>query len=246
MPLSRAIVLLAVPMVLEMVMESIFAIADIFWVSKLGADAVAAVGLTESLLTVVYAIGMGMAMGVGAVVSRRIGAKDDEGASRAAAQAIFIGLGWRRCSAVLGGLFGADAAGRHGRLARGDGGRRRLCAPHAGAATSASCLLFLINAAFRGAGDAAISMRALWLANGDQHPARPAVRVRPGTVPAAGRHRRGGGDHHRPQHRRALPACGRSRAARGGWWCARAAPAPRPRDDEDDLPVWPRTASRRR
>jgi Na+-driven multidrug efflux pump len=105
MPLPRAIVLLAIPMVLEMVMESIFAVADIFWVSKLGADAVAAVGLTESLLTIVYAIGMGMAMGVGAVVARRTGAKDPDGASRAAGQAIFIGFGL----AVVLGLGGALA-----------------------------------------------------------------------------------------------------------------------------------------
>ena len=166
MPLSRAIVLLAIPMVLEMVMESIFAVADIFWVSKLGADAVAAVGLTESLLTVVYAVGMGMAMGVGAVVARRIGAKDPEGASRAAVQAIFIGLGL----AVVVGVGGAPARARRcsrdGRLAGGDGGRRALRAASCWPATSPSCLLFLINAAFRGAGDAAITMRALWLANG--------------------------------------------------------------------------------
>lgn len=82
MPLSRAVFLLAIPMVLEMMMESVFAVADIFWVSKLGANAVAAVGLTETIETVVYAISMGLAMGVGALVARRIGAKDAEGAAR--------------------------------------------------------------------------------------------------------------------------------------------------------------------
>lgn len=165
MPLSRAIVLLAVPMVLEMVMESIFAIADIFWVSKLGADAVAAVGLTESLLTVVYAVGMGMAMGVGAVVARRTGAKDADGAARATAQAIFIGLGLAAVIGAAGGIWGPALL-------------RLLGASPAVVAIGASyarlvligdvsvMLLFLINAAFRGAGDAAITMRALWLANG--------------------------------------------------------------------------------
>jgi putative MATE family efflux protein len=165
MPLSRAIVLLAVPMVLEMVMESIFAVADIFWVSKLGADAVAAVGLTESLLTIVYAVGMGMAMGVGAVVARRTGAKDADGAARATAQAIFIGLGLAAVIGACGGIWGPALL-------------RLLGASPAVVAIGASyarlvligdvsvMLLFLINAAFRGAGDAAITMRALWLANG--------------------------------------------------------------------------------
>ena len=105
MPLSRAIFLLAVPMVLEMVMESVFAITDIFWVSKLGADAVAAVGLTETLLTIVYAVGLGMAIGAGALVARRIGAKDHEGAGRAAVQAICIGLGLAALFGFFGGLF---------------------------------------------------------------------------------------------------------------------------------------------
>ncbi len=165
MPLARAITLLAVPMVLEMVMESIFAIADIFWVSKLGADAVAAVGLTESLLTIVYAIGMGMAMGVGAVVARRTGAKDSEGASRAAAQAIFIGLALAAVIGVSGGLCAPTLLAAMGAspavMAVGARYARLMLAGDV-----SILLLFLINAAFRGAGDAAISMRALWLANG--------------------------------------------------------------------------------
>ncbi|HLK89977.1 MAG TPA: MATE family efflux transporter [Polyangia bacterium] len=164
-PLARAILLLAVPMVLEMVMESIFAVADIFWVSKLGADAVAAVGLTESLLTVVYAVGMGMAMGVGAVVARRTGAKDPDGASRAAAQAIFIGLGLAAVIGTAGAIFGPA-------LLTVMGASPAVVAVGARYAQLmlvgdvSIMLLFLINAAFRGAGDAAITMRALWLANG--------------------------------------------------------------------------------
>jgi putative MATE family efflux protein len=164
MPLGRAIFVLAVPMVLEMVMESIFAIADIFWVSKLGADAVAAVGLTESLMTIVYAIAMGLAMGVGAVVARRIGQKDPEAASRAAAQAVLLGVGL----SALVGLAGALLGGRLIALMGGSPavvavGGRYAQVLLGGSATAT--LLFLINAAFRGAGDAAISMRTLWLAN---------------------------------------------------------------------------------
>jgi putative MATE family efflux protein len=165
MPLPRAILLLAIPMVLEMVMESIFAVADIFWVSKLGADAVAAVGLTESLLTIVYAVGMGMAMGVGAVVARRTGAKDADGASRAAGQAIFIGLGLAAVLGVGGGLAAPALLQAMGAsppvMAVGARYARLMLAGDVSV-----LMLFLINAAFRGAGDAAITMRALWLANG--------------------------------------------------------------------------------
>ena len=93
MPLGRAVFLIAIPMILEMIAESIFAVVDIFWVSMLGADAIAAVGLTESLMTIVYAGAMGLSIGVGAVVSRRTGAKDPAGASRAAVQAVVIGVG---------------------------------------------------------------------------------------------------------------------------------------------------------
>src|SRR5256885_14084415 len=92
-PLGRAILLLAVPMVAEMIMESIFAVVDIFWVSKLGPDAVASVGLTESMLAIVYSVAMGLSMGVSALVARRIGEKDPEGAARGAVQAIAIGVG---------------------------------------------------------------------------------------------------------------------------------------------------------
>src|SRR5215467_1880697 len=91
--LNRAILLLAIPMVLEMVLESLFAVVDVFWVARLGADAVATVGLTESLLSLVFAVGLGLSLSTTAMVARRIGEKDPEGAAVAAVQAIVLGLG---------------------------------------------------------------------------------------------------------------------------------------------------------
>ncbi len=165
MPLGRAILLLAVPMVLEMVMESVFAVADIFWVSKLGANAVAAVGLTETLLSIIYAVSMGLAMGVGAVVARRTGAKDTDGAGRAAVQGVLLGAALAIVVGVAGGiaaprllaLLGASPAV----LSTGTGFARIMLG---GSVTIV--LLFMINAAFRGAGDASTTLRTLWLANG--------------------------------------------------------------------------------
>jgi len=163
-PIGRAILLLAVPMVLEVVLESIFAVADIFWVSHLGPDAVASVGLTESLLTVVYPLAMGLGIGATAVVARRIGEKDPEGAARAAAQALVLAIA---VSVVLG-VSGALLAPR---LLTLMGATPSVVATGRGYATimlggeAAIIVLFVVNAIFRGAGDAAIAMRVLWLAN---------------------------------------------------------------------------------
>lgn len=162
--LNRAIVLLAIPMVLEMAMESIFAVVDVFWVSHLGPDAVATVGLTESMLTLVYTAAMGLSIGVAAVVARRIGEKRPDAAAEAAVQGIAIGLVLAAIVAALGitlaprllALMGASPAV----TALGAGYTRTMLG---GSATV--LLLFLINAIFRGAGDAAIAMRVLWLAN---------------------------------------------------------------------------------
>jgi putative MATE family efflux protein len=163
--LGSAILLLAVPMVLEMIMESVFAVADIFWVSKLGPDAVAAVGVTESLLTLVYATAIGLSMGGAAVVARRIGAKDRPGAARAAVQAILVGVGLAVLVGGAGAVFGPGLLATMGAapaaVAVGAGYARLMLG---GSVTIV--LLFVINAVFRGAGDAAVAMRTLWLANG--------------------------------------------------------------------------------
>jgi putative MATE family efflux protein len=163
-PIGRAVLLLAIPMVLEVVLESVFAVADIFWVSRLGPDAVASVGLTESLLTIIYALAMGLGIGATAVVARRIGEKDSEGAARAAVQALWLAL---LVSLVLG-TVGALLAPR---LLALMGGSPSVIATGRGYATimlggeAAIIVLFVANAIFRGAGDAAIAMRVLWLAN---------------------------------------------------------------------------------
>src|SRR5688572_11065894 len=100
-PIGRAVVMLAVPMVLEMAMESIFAVADVFWVAHLGANAIATVGLTESMMTIIYTAAMGLSIGATAVVARRTGQHDAEGAARAAAQSIFLGLAVAAAIAIV-------------------------------------------------------------------------------------------------------------------------------------------------
>ncbi|HEX4955029.1 MAG TPA: MATE family efflux transporter [Thermoanaerobaculia bacterium] len=164
-PIGEAVFLLAVPMVAEMAMESLFALADVYFVSRLGSTAVASVGLTESMLVLLYACAIGLGMGTTAMVARRTGEGDPEGASAAAGQAIWIGLGLSLVVAVPGFLLGGKALELMGMSAQeaAEGGSY----PRVMFATSATIVfLFLLNAVFRGAGDATHAMRALWLANG--------------------------------------------------------------------------------
>lgn len=162
--IGRAIVLLAVPMVLEMCMESLFGVVDVFWVAHLGADAITTIGLTETCLTLVYVIALGLGMGATALVARRVGEKDEEAAGVVAVQAIAVGLLIAAVAAGLGSYFAPNLLSVMGAtpdvIRTGVGYTRTI---FAGSATI--FLLFLINAVFRGAGDAAVAMRALWLAN---------------------------------------------------------------------------------
>jgi putative MATE family efflux protein len=163
-PIGPALVMLSVPMVLEMSMESLFAVVDVFYVSRVSADAVATVGITESMLMIVYTVAMGLGIGATAVVSRRTGEKDDEGAAQAAAQSVALGL----LVAIAIGVAGYLNA-EH--LLRLMGATPSMIASSLGytqvmfAGNATVTLLFLNNAIFRGAGDPAIAMRMLWLGN---------------------------------------------------------------------------------
>ena len=163
-PIGRAILLLAIPMVLEMIMESVFAVVDIFWVSHLGSEAAATVGLTESLLTLIYALAIGLSIGATAMVARRIGEQNPEGAARAAVQAIVIALVMSFIIAVIGAPLAPELlklmGGSPWVIEHGAAFTRIMLAGNV-----TVVMLFMINAIFRGAGDAAIAMRTLWLAN---------------------------------------------------------------------------------
>lgn len=162
--IPRAVVLLAVPMVLEMFMESLFGFVDMLFVSKLGAEAVAAVALTEGMMSLLFGVAVGLSMSTTAMVARRVGEKNWEEAGVVAVQAVFVGLAISSVVAVTGIL-----AAPH--LLRGMGADEKVVEVGArftqtlmGGACSVF-LLFLLNAVFRGAGDASVAMRSLWLAN---------------------------------------------------------------------------------
>jgi putative MATE family efflux protein len=162
--LSRGIALLAIPTVLEMAMESTFGLVDAFWVARLGADAMAAVGLTESIIVVIFSAALGLSMAATATVARRIGEKDPEGAAIAAVQAIGCGVIIALATGVCGALLAP-------RLLSWMGGSPAVVRTGSGYTTIllggnvSIILLFLINGVFRGAGDAVTAMRTLWLAN---------------------------------------------------------------------------------
>lgn len=163
--IRRAVFMLSIPMILEMLMESIFAVVDIFYVSKVSVNAVATIGLTESVVTLVYAVAIGLSMAATAIVARRIGENDREGASKATVQVIFLGIAVAAVISVIGILFPKDIlalmGGEPDLIAEGYGYTQVLLGGNV-----TIMLLFLINAVFRGAGDASIAMWTLILSNG--------------------------------------------------------------------------------
>ena len=162
--IGKAIVLLAIPMVLEMLTQSLFGVVDVFFVGRLGADAVAAVGMTDSLMVLVYAIGMGLSMAATATVARRIGEQNPEAASTAAYQAIILGFIVSAPIAVVGIVYAPNLMALMGATDSVIEVGSTYCAILFGT-NILILLLFLVNAIFRGAGDAAMAMRVLWIAN---------------------------------------------------------------------------------
>jgi putative MATE family efflux protein len=164
-PVGRAVGLLAIPMMLEMSMEAIFAVVDIAFVSRLGTDAIAAVGITEALITVLYAVAIGLGMGITAMVSRRVGAHDVDEAASVTGQALWLGAALSVVIGVLGVIYAED-------MLRMIGASENVVQTGTGYTAvilggSFSILyIFILNAAFRGAGDAAVALRSLWIANG--------------------------------------------------------------------------------
>jgi MATE family, multidrug efflux pump len=184
-PLGDAILMLAVPMVMEMAMESIFAVADVFWVAHLGPDAVATVGLTESMMTIIYSLAIGLSIGATAIVARRTGERDGDGASRAAVQAIVLGVGVSVVISAIGIRYGGSMLRLMGAsdavVSTGSSFTRVLIGGNV-----TVMLLFVINAVFRGAGDAAVAMRVLWLGNAINIALGPCLIFGLGPFPALG------------------------------------------------------------
>lgn len=162
--IRKAVFMLAIPMILEMCLESVFAVVDIFFVGKLGSNATATVGLTESVLTIIYSIAIGLSMAATAVVARRIGEKNPEGAARAGAQAIMVALTLSLFISIAGVIYAEELLALMGAtgeiIATGASYTRVMLAGNA-----VIMMLFLLNGIFRGAGDASIAMKSLWLAN---------------------------------------------------------------------------------
>jgi putative MATE family efflux protein len=162
--IRKAVFMLAIPMILEMCMESVFAVVDIFFVSKLGAGAAATVGLTESFLTLIYSVAIGLSMAATAMVARRIGEKNPEGAAKAGAQALLLCFAISALISLAGLLYAPDILALMGADAAvvnmGTQYTRIMLVGNI-----VIMLLFLINGIFRGAGDAAMAMKSLWLAN---------------------------------------------------------------------------------
>lgn len=162
--IRRAVFLLAIPMILEMSLESVFAVVDIFFVSKLGPNATSTIGLTESFITIVYSIAIGLSMAATAMVARRVGEKNYEEASRSGAQAIMLAVSVTVVISILGMIYAEEILAMMGGskeiVAMGSGYTRIMMG-----SSLVIMLLFMINGVFRGAGNAAIAMKSLWLAN---------------------------------------------------------------------------------
>jgi len=183
--IPRAILLLAIPMILEMAMESLFAVVDIFWVARLGDLAVATVGVTESMFAIIFAVAMGISIAATATVARRIGEKEPEAASHAGAQAILLGLAIALAFGIPAGLFAPQ-------LLTFMSGAPEIAAYGAHFTRimffmiPSIVMLFLFNAIFRGAGDAALAMRALWIGNAINLVLDPLFIFGLGPIPALG------------------------------------------------------------
>lgn len=183
--IRRAVFMLAIPMILEMLMESIFALVDIMYVSQVSVNAVATIGLTESVITLVYAIAIGLSMAATAVVARRVGEKDIDGASKAAVQVIFLGIFVAIIVSAVGIMYPKEILALMGAepdlIAEGYGYTQILLGGNV-----TIMLLFLINAIFRGAGNASVAMWVLILSNGINIVLDPIFIFGFGPIPAYG------------------------------------------------------------
>src|SRR5690606_20953311 len=183
--IKKAIFLLAVPMILELVMESTFAVVDIYFVGKLGPSAVATVGLTETFLFLLYSVAMGLSMAITAIIARRVGEKNSAEAGKSAVQSIILSVLVSIPFSVAGIFFAKELLGFMGAdswsLEHGFGYTQWMLGGN-----MVIVLLFAINAIFRGAGDAAIAMRILWIANGINIILDPILIFGWGPIPAFG------------------------------------------------------------